>query len=157
VDEFLSQAFSKSIHGDFICPDILEIVKDVDFRTAGELVDGLPNSIYHIVHHLTAWGSWGLKGASGFPFIRSESEEELNFFPADESPTETQWISAKVGLNDFIKSFESSLSSVDHTANHQDWKSFNNGRAMLFVVAHTAYHTAHIVAILRLLKVYHRP
>lgn len=157
MDEYLTKAFSQSVHGDFICPDILQIVKDIDYLTAGNQVEGMPNSIYQIVRHLTAWGTWGLKGASGFPFIRSESEEELNFFPADESPTEAQWNSAKLALNEFVSSFEAALPGIDHTGNHHDWKSFNNGRALLFIVAHTAYHTSQIIAILRILKVYHRP
>lgn len=156
MDEYLTKAFSQSIHGDFICPDILEIIKNIDYEIAGKLIEGLPNSIYQIVHHLAAWGNWGLKGVLNEPFLRKESEEELNFFPVDESPTSEQWEREKANLKEFVAAYESALSSVDHTGNHRDWKSFNNGRALLFIVAHTAYHTAQIVSILRLLKEYHR-
>jgi len=150
------KAFTQSIHGDFICPDLLDILKNVDYVTAGRLVDGMPNSIYQITHHLISWGTWGVMGASGNPFIRTESEEELNFFPVDESPTEAQWEATKRSLIEFVKRFESALPGIDPTGSHLDWKSFNNSRAVLFAVAHTAYHTSQVVAILRMLKAYHR-
>ncbi len=157
MDEFFSKAFSQSIHGDFISPDILDIVKGVDFEIAGRQVEGLPNTIYQILHHLVAWGTWGLKGTIGEPFIRTEAEEELNFFPVDESPTEEQWNNTKAAVHALVEAFESALPRINHSENHRDWRSFNNGRAVVFIIAHTAYHTAQIVAILRLLKVYHRP
>ncbi len=157
MDEFLTKAFNQSIHGDFICPDILDIVKDVDCETAGRQVEGLPNTIYQIVHHLIAWGTWGLKGAIGEPFIRTEAEEEMNFFPPDETPSKEQWENTKNALKAFVDAFENALTGINHTENHQDWKSFNNGRAVVFIVAHTAYHTAQVVTTLRLLNLYHRP
>ncbi len=156
MDQYFTKAFTQSIHGDFISPDILEIVKPIDFVLAGSQVDGLPNTIYQIVHHLVSWGTWGLKGATGNPFIRSQGDQEMNFFPADESPTEAQWTAVKSSLVKMIQEFETALPGIDHTADHSDWKSFNNGRAALFVVAHTAYHTAQVVTMLRLLKAYHR-
>jgi uncharacterized damage-inducible protein DinB len=157
MEDYLIKAFSQSIHGDFIGPDPMAVIADVDYELAGQTVGNLPNSIYQILHHLNAWARWGLNGVVGNPFIRTEAEEELNFFPADESPTSEQWETEVANYRSFVTDFEAALKEVDLTSNHRDWRSFNNARALMFVMGHVHYHTAQIVALRRLLGSYQRP
>ena len=154
MDDHLTKAFSHSIHGDFIFPDPWNAIKDLDYETAGKTIHGLPNSIYQIVHHFVAWARWGLHGAKGMPFIRTTTDEEGNFFPADESPTEEQWEQTKLSVKTLIADFEAALAGIDHTVNHHDWQDFNNGRAIIFIVAHTSYHVAPVIMLQRLLGVW---
>ncbi|MBM3329373.1 MAG: hypothetical protein FJY67_07895 [Calditrichaeota bacterium] len=155
MDDVWSRAFEHAIDGDWTHPNPSGVLDGVSASDAGKVADGLPNSIYQQAMHLLAWADWGLCKLRGVPFEQTREQEEANFFPSNAAPQDdAEWQRVLDRMKALGPEFDRLLPSVDPGMMLPAPSDFSHARVAIFVVAHSAYHTAYIVAMRRLLGIW---
>lgn len=153
MDKLYAKAFSDGIRGDWSYPDSTKILDDVDFEYAGKNVLGLPYTIWQISVHLCGWANLVMKlvqdGEMKWDY------EDSNFYPKEPMPAnEAEWEKIKADIRALPIEFDRIAANIDPAGVIKEWNNSTYADALMILISHTAYHTAQIVMMKRLLGIW---
>ncbi len=150
MDKNIGDAFARGLHGMWSHPDPLDVIDKVDFETVGMKVEGYPLTIWQISRHMMEWG-WMIFNKLRKVELPYEADQK-NFFPAEtSSSTAAVWQAHKNAFRELILQCEDFIPTMDPNATYPEWDDSTATDLLMILISHNSYHTAQIVAILKML------
>jgi uncharacterized damage-inducible protein DinB len=148
-DTIWLNSVKRGLHGVWSHPDPFEVLKEIDYETAGKKVDGVQMTIWQIMRHMQEWGWIMFNRIQGRPM--KGPDEESNFFPKETAPaSEDSW---NANILSFVALGEETekllLSDFEPGQTIPEFDNLTFADALMILVTHNAYHTAQIVMILK--------
>lgn len=149
MNELWQDAFNKGLRGYWSHPDPIEVLDGINHETAGSRVKDIPYTIWQISKHMEDWAWALLKKAQGLPLPMQTQWN--NYYPEEDAPTEIQWKGHLMALEALPSELEKTLGAFDEEIVAEEWDSVPAPHMLIILLTHTAYHTAQIITLRRLL------
>jgi len=150
MEQYWKDAIFKGLTGVWSFPNPATVLDGVEFDYAGKNAAGLPHTIWQIANHLIEWADAALNEIKNLPV---KDFKDTNYFPVESAPANIKdWETLQTRFKELPDKTKAVLESMDETG-ATSW-GLTNTHALLILITHTAYHTAQIVTLQRLLRIY---
>jgi uncharacterized damage-inducible protein DinB len=149
----VQQAITRALTGKDAHVETVDVLRGLDWRLAGVRPEGVPHSIFQLVHHMVYWQEFAVNWLDGKK--PRPPRHASGSWPGKEGPaSRREWERTVQRLAKALRALQGRARKVKLSSRRGKWTALE---MLLVIGSHTSYHVGQITSLRRALGVWPPP